>query len=68
MLSDLDMANHKIKNLATPLSQENGAAVNVAFVSEELKKSTTQITIDMQKFVNESHISSSTNKNMFSDI
>lgn len=34
--SDLDMRNHKIKDLGTPLSGENDAAVNVQFFNREL--------------------------------
>lgn len=66
MQEDLDMASHKIKNLLTPLTKENSAATNVAFVSEELRKLNLQITLqltdDMKQYVNESHITSSSNK------
>ena len=63
MTSNLDMGNDKIKNLDTPTTHENNAAVNVDFFNTELNASntnrTSQITTAYKKYVNESHLAPS---------
>ena len=62
MTGDLNMATNKIKNLGTPSTHEDDAAVNVEFFNSELNASnhsiSRQITTAYKKYVNESHISS----------
>ena len=63
MSGDLNMATNKIKNLGTPSTHEDDAAVNVEFFNSELNASnhniSRQITTAYKKYVDESHISSS---------
>ena len=63
MSGDLNMATNKIKNLGTPSTYDDNAAVNVEFFNSELNASnhniSTQITNAYKKYVDESHISSS---------
>ena len=67
--ADIDMANHKIKNLKTPLSHENDAAVNVAFFNKETNALNTnlytRLTKDYKTYVNKSHITSPQKKDAF---
>ena len=63
MTGDLNMATNKIKNLGTPTTNENDAAINVEFFKSELNTSnqnlSTQITTAYKKYVDESHITPS---------
>ena len=63
MTGDLNMRTNKIKNLDTPTTIENDAAVNVSFFNSELNKSnqnlSTQITNAYKKYVDESHVTPS---------
>ena len=63
------MKNHKIKNLGTPLTHENDAAVNVAFFNKEMNDSNTnlytRLTKDYNTYVNKSHIISPQKKDSF---
>ena len=63
MTGDLNMATNKIKNLGTPTTHENDAAINVGFFNSELNTSnlnlSTQITTAFKKSVNESHVTPS---------
>ena len=67
--ADIDMTNHKIKNLGTPLSYENNAAVNVSFFNKEINDSNTnlytRLTKDYKTYVNKSHITSTQKKDAF---
>ena len=67
--ADIDMKNHKIKNLRTPLSHENDAAVNVSFFNKEINDSNTnlntRLTKDYKTYVNKSHITSPQKKDVF---
>ena len=67
--ADIDMKNHKIKNLGTPLTHENDAAVNVAFSNKEMNDSNTnlytRLTKDYNTYVNKSHIISPQKKDSF---
>ena len=62
MSGDLNMATNKIKNLGTPSTYDDNAAVNVEFFNSELNASnhniSRQITTAYKKYVDESHISS----------
>ena len=63
MTGDLNMATNKIKNLGTPTTHEDDAAINVEFFNSELNVSnsnlSTQITNAYKKYVDESHITPS---------
>ena len=63
MTGDLNMATNKIKNLGTPTTHEDDAAINVGFFNSELNTSnlnlSTQITTAYKKYVNESHVTPS---------
>ena len=63
MTGDLNMATNKIKNLGTPTTHENDAAINVGFFNSELNGSnqnlSTQLTAAYKKYVNESHVTPS---------
>ena len=67
--ADIDMANHKIKNLGTPLSYENDVAVNVAFFNKEITDSdsnlSTRLTKDYKTYVDKFHITSTQKKDAF---
>ena len=67
--ADIDMKNHKIKSLGTPLSHENDAAVNVSFFDKEINDSNTnlysRLTKDYKTYVNKSHITSPQKKDVF---
>ena len=73
MAADLDMNGNKIKNVGTPYTHENDAAVNVGFFNTELSASNsnvfTQITNNYKQYVNEellkSHLVSSHIENAF---
>ena len=73
MAADLDMNGNKIKNVGTPYTHENDAAVNVGFFNTELNASNsnvfTQITNNYKQYVNEellkSHLVSSHIENAF---
>ena len=73
MAADLDMNGNKIKNVGTPYTYENDAAVNVGFFNTELNASNsnvyTQITNNYKQYVNEellkSHLVSSHIENAF---
>ena len=73
MAADLDMNGNKIKNVGTPYTHENDAAVNVGFFNTELNASNsnvfTQITNNYEQYVNEellkSHLVSSHIENAF---
>ena len=73
MAADLDMNGNKIKNVGTPYTHENDAAVNVCFFNTELNASNsnvfTQITNNYKQYVNEelfkSHLVSSHIENAF---
>ena len=73
MTGDLDMNGNKIKNVGTPYTHENDAAVNVGFFNTELNASNsnvfTQITNNYKQYVNEellkSHLVSSHIENAF---
>ena len=73
MAADLDMNGNKIKNVGTPNTHENDAAVNVGFFNTELNASNsnvfTQITNNYKQYVNEellkSHLVSSHIENAF---
>ena len=73
MAADLDMNGNKIKNVGTPYTYENDAAVNVGFFNTELNASNsnvfTQITNNYEQYVNEellkSHLVSSHIENAF---
>ena len=63
MTGNLNMATNKIKNLSTPTTNENDAAINVEFFKSELNTSnsnlSTQITNAYKKYVDESHVTPS---------
>ena len=63
MTGDLNMTTNKIKNLGTPTTHENDAAINVGFFNSELNASnqnlSTQLTAPYKKYVNESHVTPS---------
>ena len=63
MTGDLNMARNKIKNLGTPTTHENDAAINVGFFNSELNTSNqnlaAQLTAAYKKYVNESHVTPS---------
>ena len=71
--ADLNMGGNKIKNVGTPLSHENDAAIDVSFFNTELNASNsniyTLVTNDYKKYVDnkleQSHISSSHTINEF---
>ena len=73
MAADLDMNGNKIKNVGTPYTYENDAAVNVGFFNTELNASNssvyTQITNNYKQYVNEEllklHLVSSHIENAF---
>ena len=73
MAADLDMNGNKLKNVGTPYTHENDAAVNVGFFNTELNASNsnvfTQITNNYKQYVNEellkSHLVSSHIENAF---
>ena len=73
MAADLDVNGNKIKNVGTPYTHENDAAVNVGFLNTELNASNsnvfTQITNNYKQYVNEellkSHLVSSHIENAF---
>ena len=63
LAGDLKMGTHKIKNLGTPGTNENDAAVNVGFLNSEVNASnlnlSTQLTAAYKKYVNESLVTPS---------
>ena len=73
MAADLDMNGNKIKNVGTPFTYENDAAVNVSFFNTELNASNshvyTQITNNYKQYIDEkllkSHLLSSKVENAF---
>ena len=73
MAADLDMNGNKIKNVGTPYTHENDAAVNVGFFNTKLNASNsnvfTRITNNYKQYVNEellkSHLVSSHIENAF---
>ena len=73
MAANLDMNGNKIKNVGTPYTHENDAAVNVGFFNTNLNASfsnvSTQITNNYKQYVNEellkSHLVSSHIENAF---
>ena len=73
MAADLDMNGNKIKNVGTPYTHENDAAVNVGFFNTELNASNsnvyTQITTAYKKYIDEkllkSHLLSAKVENAF---
>ena len=73
MIGVLNMGGNKIKNVGTPYTYENDAAVNVGFFNTELNVSNsnvhTQITNNYKQYVNEellkSHLISSQIENAF---
>ena len=73
MIGVLNMNGNKIKNVGTPFTYENDAAVNVGFFNTELNASNsnvlTQITTNYEQYIDEkllkSHLLSSEVKNAF---
>ena len=69
MNADIDMNNHGIRNLQTPLSYSTDAAVNVEFFNQQVNSSNrslfTQLTTDYKAYVDKSHISPSNRKDAF---
>ena len=62
----IDMNNHGIRNLKTPLSYSTDAAVNVESINQQVNASNTnlytQLTKDYKAYVNRSHITPSHRK------
>ena len=63
MSGNLNMATNKIKNLGTPTTNENDAAINVEFFKSELNTSnqnlSTQITTAYKKYIDEYYVTPS---------
>ena len=66
MVADLDMNNNKITNLSTD-AKDLLSAINVRYVNQVKADLTASLTASFNKKINESHISGSTNKKMFSN-
>ena len=59
MTGDLNMGTNKIKNLGTPTTNENDAAVNINFLNTSNQNLSAQLTAAYKKYVNESHVTPS---------
>jgi len=66
MTVDLDMGNNKLINLSTD-SHNVLSATNVMYINQTKADMITTLTDSFNKKISESHISSSTNKKMFSN-
>ena len=67
--TDIDMANHGIRNLESPLSYNNDAAVNAEFFNTQVNASNTnlytELTKDYKAYVDKSHLTPTQKRNAF---